>query len=380
MSDSGQTTLPSRRLLVLASKPRGLAPGQRFRFEQWAPRLSRDHGITLDLAPFESEQLSQILYRPGHRLKKALWVTRDFFRRVQSVVDARGYDAVLVFREAALIGPAIYERVVSWMGKPIIFDFDDSIWSPSQAKDLFSRLHFYGKTSAICRLAAACTPGNAFLADYARRRNPNTFVIPTSIETEDYRTVPEPREDRPFVVCWTGSTSTLAHFEHAREALERLAARIPLAVKVICNKPPDRPIAGAEMRFVPWSQEREAEEVGDSHVGIMPLPDDEITRGKCGLKALQCMATGRPVVISPVGVNTEIVQHGRNGFLAANTDEFVEALLELAQSPELRARMGAEARRTVEQRYSAEVVARRFADVVRFVTDGVPVRTPHATQ
>ena len=362
--------LPPRRLLVLANKERGLAPGQRFRFEQWAPRLKRDHDITLDLAPFESPRLTEILYKPGHRLAKAALVSYDFARRSKALLTARDYDAVLLFREAALIGPAIFERLIAWSGKPIIFDFDDSIWSPAQAmhNGIFSRLHFYGKTSTLCRIAAACTPGNAFLADYARRRNPNTHVIPTSIELDDYPLVPEPANERPFVVCWTGSTSTLAHFEFARPALEELARRIPLAVKVICNKPPERPIAGAEMRFVPWSQEGEARAVGDSHAGIMPLPDDEVARGKCGLKALQCMATGRPVVISPVGVNTDIIRSGENGFLASSTDEFVDALLKLANSRELRAAMGAAARRTVEEGYSAEVVAAKFARVVRSVT------------
>ena len=121
------------------------------------------------------------------------------------------------------------------------------------------------------------------------------------------------------------------------------------------------------MRFVPWSLEREAQEIGASHVGLMPLPDDEATRGKCGLKALQCMATGRPVVVSPVGVNTEIVDHGRNGFLAADSDEYVAALLRLARSPDLRSTMGAAARRTVEERYSAQVSADKFGAVVRRV-------------
>lgn len=358
------------RLLVLADKPPGVAPGQRFRFEQWAPRLEREHNISLDLLPFESPKLTEILYEPGHRLTKALYVSRDFFRRAEALVAAHRYDAVLVFREAALIGPAVYERLIAWSGRPMIFDFDDAIWSQAQAKNngIFSRLHFFGKTSVICRIASACTPGNAFLADYARKLNPNTYVIPTSIELDHYPVAPEPADDKPFVVCWTGSTSTLAHFEFAREALERLAARIPLAVKVICNKPPEQPIAGAEMRFVRWSQEAEAQEIGDSHVGIMPLPDDEVARGKCGLKALQCMATGRPVVISPVGVNKEIIEHGRNGFLAANSDDTVNSLLKLAASKELRARIGAEARQTVEQRYSAQVVAAKFAAVVRRVT------------
>lgn len=374
--------MKTRRVLVLANKPKGLAPGQRFRFEQWAPRLARDHSIELELMPFESPRLTEILYKPGHHLAKAAWVSLDFLRRAKAVRAARGFDAVLVFREAALIGPAIYEQIIARTGKPLIFDFDDSIWSPVQQKNngWFSSLHFFGKTSTLCRIAAACTPGNEFLADYARQRNPNTFVVPTSIELDDYPVLPEATDNGRFVVCWTGSTSTLAHFEFAREPLERLAAQIPLAVKVICNKPPERPIAGAEMHFVPWSEEREAEEVGDCHTGIMPLPDDEVTRGKCGLKALQYMATGRPVVVSPVGVNKEIVEHGCNGFLAESTEDFVSSLLELARSKELRGRMGAAARRAIEERYSAEVVAARFAEVVRFVTDGQAILTPQATQ
>ena len=96
----------------------------------------------------------------------------------------------------------------------------------------------------------------------------------------------------------------------------------------------------------------------------MPLPDDEVSRGKCGLKALQCMATGRPVVASPVGVNSEIVRDGENGFLASSTDEWVDALSRLAADGPLRARLGRTARATVEEGYSAEISAARFARAV----------------
>src|SRR4051812_21758321 len=105
--------LPSRRLLVLANKSQGLAPNQRFRFEQWAPRLERDHGITLDLAPFESPELTPVLYQRGHFLKKARLVPRDFLNRASAVANARRYDAVIIAREASLIGPAIYERLIA---------------------------------------------------------------------------------------------------------------------------------------------------------------------------------------------------------------------------------------------------------------------------
>lgn len=278
-----------RRILVLASKPAGQSPSQRYRFEQWAPYLARDHGIALDFAPFESEPLARLLYEPGHVAAKALLTVGDFLRRSAVLPRVRRYDAVVVHREAALIGPALYEHLLAWSGTPVIYDFDDAIWSPGQAwkNGLFSRLHFTGKTSTICRLATAVTVGNDFLAGYAGAYNPNVSVVPSSIDLASYPEAPEPDTNGRFIVCWTGSTSTLVHFEHARDALERLAALVSLTVKVICSRPPERPIAGAEMQFVHWSAEREAADVGACHVGIMPLPDDEVSRGKGGMKALQ---------------------------------------------------------------------------------------------
>lgn len=357
------------RLLVLVPKPVGMSPGQRFRLEQWAPHAKADHGITLDFLPFESPGLTRILYKRGYHFEKAARVAFDFARRASAVVRARRYDAAVVYREAALIGPAIYERLLAWAGVPMFFDFDDAIWREGELaasqNGIFQRLHFWGKTSTTCRLARAVLVGNAYLAEYAGKRNANVHVLPTSIELDRYPLQPELVDDDPFVVCWTGSTSTLAHFEQARTALERLAATRRIVVKVICNKPPDRPIAGAQNVFVPWREEGEAEVIGASHVGIMPLPDNEYTRGKCGLKALQYMATGRPVVIAPVGMNVDLVRSGKNGFLASTDDEWVEALTRLADSRELRTRIGEAGRRTVEQGYSAQVVAKMFAEAVR---------------
>jgi glycosyltransferase involved in cell wall biosynthesis len=352
--------------LVLASKQPGVSPSQRYRLEQWAPHLAQDFGITLDFAPFESPALTELLYESGHVPAKAYWTIRDFARRAAIVPRARHYDAVVIHREAALIGPAIYESLIARTGVPVIYDFDDAIWSPAQARvnGPFAHLHFFGKTSSICKLATAVTTGNEFLADYARKRNSNVFVVPTSVELRDYPSIPEPADDQKFIVCWTGSTSTLIHFEHARAALERLAEQIPLVVKVICSKPPERPIAGAENQFVPWSAETEARDVGACHVGIMPMPDDEISRGKCAMKALQYMATGRPVVVSPVGVNPEIVRPGENGFLATSPSEWVDALMRFSASPTLRSKLGASARRTVEIGYSAQVSAAKFAAIV----------------
>ena len=359
-----------KRILCLVSKAVGIAPNQRYRLEQWAPHLARDHGIDLDFVPFESPRLTEILYEKGRYAEKAAWVSFDFLRRAGTLAQAQRYDGVVVCREASLIGPAIYERLIAWTGKPIIFDFDDAIWSSAQhegnasAHGLLSRLHFAGKTSSICRLASAVTVGNDYLGAYARKLNDDVAVVPTSIELADYPPQPELPEDGPFVVCWTGSTSTLIHFETARPALEAFASEVPTEVKVICSGPPHRDIAGAKTTFTRWTADNEAAEVGACHVGIMPLPDTEFTRGKCGLKALQFMATERPVVVSPVGMNADLIKHDRNGLIASTTDEFINAFRRLASDPELRRRLGKAGRKTVEDHYSARSAAARFARAV----------------
>jgi glycosyltransferase involved in cell wall biosynthesis len=357
------------RLLVFTLKAPGLSPGQRFRLEQWAPYLRDRDGIEMDFVPFESPQLTGVLYKSGRKAEKAFWVMRDFARRAVHVMNARKYDGAVIYREASLIGPAIYERVLARSKIPFILDFDDAIWMAapklSKANGIFSRLHFQQKTGTICRLAAAVTVGNEFLASYARERTDSVFVLPTSIDLERYPVQPELAGSEPFVVTWSGSVHTLYNFEEARGALERLAKRRKLLVRVICNEPPSRPIDGAENEFVPWKEDGEAIAIGKTHVGIMPLQDEPFMRGKCGLKALQFMATGKPVVVSPVGMNTDLIQSGKNGFLAGNADEWVDVLDRLADSPELRHRIGAAGRKTVEEKYAGAIVAAQFADVAR---------------
>ncbi len=355
------------RALTLVSKAQGISPGQRFRLEQWAPHLRARHGIDLDFVPFESPALSRTLYQPGRYAAKAALVLKDSLRRFAHVLRARRYDVVVLFREAGLVGPPVHEALLTRLGVPLVLDFDDAIWrlSGGGVNGVFSRLRFPGKTARLCSGAATVSVGNAYLADYARRFNSDVHVVPTTIELADYPAQEEPPAEAPFTVVWTGSHSTLAHLEGARAALEALARRRKLRLRIICDRPPARPFSGVDTEFVPWSAQAESSQVAAGHVGIMPLPDDEFARGKCALKALQCMAVGRPVVVSPVGANRDVVRPGENGYWAATDEEWVQALDGLAASREERARLGAAARLTVERGYSAVHGAALFAAAVR---------------
>ena len=359
------------RILALVPSAVGISPGQRFRFEQWEPHLRSRHGISLDFLPFESKHLRRIRYLPGHEAEKAAVLLRDVISRAKVLHSARGYDGVAIHRAVSALGPAFYEHLLAAMRIPIVFDFDDAIWLPTQsakasANSRFDALQFPGKTASICRLASAVSTGNEYLAAYARRFNDNVFVVPTSIELAMYPMQPERPTDGAIEIVWMGSFSTLsAHLETARSALERFARQRKVVVRVICDRPPNRPFEGTETIFEKWSADREAVAIGQGHIGIMPLPDDAFTRGKCGCKALQYMAAGRPVVLSPIGMNRDIARGGESAILASTEDEWVSALEALAASPELRTRLAKAGRRVVETGFSAEASAARFAEVIR---------------
>ena len=360
-----------RRLVALVQKVPGVAPHQRFRIEQWLPRLANEHGVTVELLPFESPALTEVLYEQGARSRKARLLVRDAVRRWHARAELLRTDGVIVVRESGLLGGAWLERWLARHGMPLIYDFDDAIWRPvsSAANGIFALARAPWKVKQICRLASAVTVGNAYLADYARQFNQNVHVVRTSVDLARFGQAPEPPSPEPFRLVWTGTHSTLAHLEHIRPALEAVGATRPTVLRVVCDREPSA-FQNVRTEFVRWSAAREAADLVPSHVGIMPLPDDPWTRGKCGCKALQYMAVGRAVVVSPVGMNTELVRHDETGLLAATQDDWVRQLLRLADDPGLRRRLADAGRRTVVREFSADAAADRFASVVAQVLDG----------
>lgn len=357
------------RLLAFVQKRLGVSPGQRFRFEQWAPHLAARHGIEIDFVPFESARLTELLYTRGNIAAKGALMLSDFARRAGPVSRSRRYDGAIVYREVASLGPAVWERVLARAGVPFLLDFDDSIWMPSAVvgkplNGVFSRLRFSGKTRTIAKLARVVTVGNEYLAEWSRDHNPRVHIVPTSIELANYPVQPDLPEDEPFVIGWMGSHSTLQSLELVREAVEAFGARRRTRFLVVCDRPLEPPMRNVENVFVRWSAEGEARDIGAMHVGLMPVADTRYALGKCACKALQFMAAGRPAIVSPVGVNAQIVRDGENGLHATTTAEWLDAFERLASSRELQSRLATAGRRTVETGFSAEVAASRFADAV----------------
>ncbi len=367
------------RLLAIVPSIYDTSPGQRFRIEQWQPLL-RQRGIEITYAPFEDEALHRLLYQPRNIGRKLSHVSRGLARRLSLIGSVQEYDAVYLFREAALLGPPIFERLIRRAGVPMIFDFDDAIFvsyrSPSNG--YLSYLKFAAKTKTICRLASHVIVGNRYLADYAHQFNPRVTVIPTTIDTEKYSVTQKKRTADVPIIGWTGSFSTVQHLDTLRSALQRLAQSERFRLRVVGT--PEYHLDKVEVEAMPWRSETELDDLRPIDIGVMPLPDDAWSKGKCGLKALQFMALGIPTVCSPVGVNTEIIQDGKNGFIAGSEEDWVDKLGRLLRSAELRECLGRAARATVEQNYSAIAQAPRVYEVLKSVTHCAsgPVRASKA--
>jgi len=343
--------------------PVGRVPGQRYRIEQWAPSLEEE-GIKVDFFPFADTKLADLLYEPGRIIAKSAHMAGAFVRRLGHLSFIRDYDAVLIHRAACLAGPAVFERLVAKFRRPIIYDFDDSIFvlHTTDTNRWLGWLKCPGKTASICTLSAHVVVGNSYLADYCRRYASEVTVIPTSIDTAIYLPA-DKKAGSLAVIGWTGSSTSQTYLEMFAPVLRELIVRRDVEVRVISDRQPLLP--GVPHVWRRWSADTETEDLRVLDVGIMPMPDDPWSPGKCSLKALQYMAMGVPAVCSDVGANREVISHGENGFLATTPEEWLKYLGILIDDAALRARLGRAARKTVEERYSMRSCASLFADTVR---------------
>jgi glycosyltransferase involved in cell wall biosynthesis len=356
------------RALALVPYPLDTTPSQRFRLEQWAPRL-RTCDIELVFSPFFDGAAMRHLHARGHIWHKVRAVLAGMRRRQCALRRARDFDAVVIHRTAWLVGPTSLELAFARRGVPTVFDFDDAVYLAhgSGANRLFDWLKFPAKIPALCHRSRVVSAGSAYLAEWASQFSDCVRVVPTSIELARYTM--RPREQRPgerLVVGWTGSATSLTHLEDSAPMLQMFLAQRDVELRVVSNRAPHIPGVPAVWR--PWSAETEVDEIRQFDIGIKPLPDDQWSRGKCPMKELQYMALGVPVVCSAVGGSREAVSDGETGYLVSSREDWLRALSRLVDLAELRRRMGQAGRRVVEERYSSETVSRSFAEVLRTAT------------
>ncbi|MBC7695904.1 MAG: glycosyltransferase [Burkholderiales bacterium] len=362
-------------ILFIADHRLNRSPSQRYRFEQYLD-FFKTNGFDWELSEIITKKDDAIFYHPGNYIKKAIILLKSIFIRFNDLRRAKQFDIIFIQREALLLGSSFFEKQFYKRSK-VIFDFDDSIWlldtSPENKK--FEFLKNPAKTKINIAHAHCVIAGNKYLAGYAKQFNPNTAIIPTTIDTDFHKPMPElrgfdsslmqMRDDKKIAIGWSGSISTIKHFESSIPFLKTLMAKYPgkLEIHVIGQASYSHP----EIKIVSksWSAKTEVEDLNYFDIGIMTLPDDEWAQGKCGLKGLSYMACGIATVMSPVGVNKDIIQQGINGFLAATESEWVDCMSQLIENNDLRQQIGLTGRETVVKNYSVNAHKDAYLEVLK---------------
>ena len=349
------------KILFIVPYPVRQAPSQRFRFEQYLPLLT-DHSNQIQIRPFLQTKNWKLFYKKGHTLRKTFFLIRGFIDRLLSLFTVSAYDLIFIHREATPIGPPFFEWFVARVfKKKIIYDFDDALWITDRKDEpkAIRWLKWRSKIKFVCRWSHVVSCGNAYLKSYASMYNSSVVVNPTTIDTQQINEEIIKKDHTKITIGWTGTHSTLKYLHEKEPVLLQIQKKYPTIEFVfISDIKPE--FDGVRFTFKQWNLENEIDDLVSIDIGTMPLPDDAWTRGKCGFKALQFMALGIPCVVSPVGVNSKIVDHGVNGFLATSDAEWITSLSYLIENKSLRNSMGVSGQEKIHSHFSVSSNSKNF--------------------
>ena len=345
-----------KKILFICPYPANIAPSQRFRFEQYFVQLQKK-GFTPVIKPFFSEKAYIAFYQSGKILTIIHAIVVSYLKRIQLLLHLSPFDFIFIHRESAPIGPPIIEFIIARvLRKKIIYDFDDAIWLTDRTRESPGNkmIRWRKKVGAICRWSYKVSCGNQYLADYARKFNSHVVINPTTIDTNNvHRPMKNMNSKEGITLGWTGSRSTLKYLNSIVYPLQSLQQKYPqLEIVIIADEDPHLPLTN--VLFIPWRKESEISDLARFDIGMMPLPDDEWTRGKCGFKALQYMAMCIPAVVSPVGVNREIVTDGVDGLWCYTSEDWFNNVEDLILHREKIHEMGRRGRQKVINHYSLD--------------------------
>jgi L-malate glycosyltransferase len=358
------------RMLVICPFPVGVAAGQRLKYEQYFDDW-RSMGFDITVSPFADTRLWDVLYSHGHLAQKAAGAVRGHLRRLRDLTRVHRYDLIYIHMWVTPIGSSVFERLVRKRAKRLIFDIEDNalvgqqIPKQDNPNPLMRLLKGRGKVHFLIREADHVITSSPLLNDICLEMNRAKRCTYISSSVDADRFVPANRYEgsEGVTVGWTGTYSTKPFLDLLRPVFQRLAERARFKLRVIGNF--DYELPGVDLEVIRWSREKEVEDLQAIDIGVYPLPLDDWVIGKSGLKAIQYMAFGLPVVASDAGITSRVVRDGETGVLVRTEGEWLEALERLMRDPGLRRRLGEAGRRDVLQKYSTQVIAGEYRRVLQ---------------
>lgn len=343
------------KIAIFTPAPYGCMPSQRFRFEHYLTYL-KESKIDFDYLPFYDKKSWDILYKKGHKSSKIIGILKNLSKRFFQIFTLGKYDFVFIHREMAPIGPPFFEWISAKIfRKKIIYDFDDAIWinQSSEANPNAEKIKCAWKVKHICSYSYCVSVGNSFLKEYASAYAKKVKILPTVVDTQNIH-IPTSSllPSKRIVIGWTGTFTNFYNLNLVNSAIAKLQCKYDFEYRIISNKDPM--FKDVTYIFKPWNKSTEIVDLQSFSIGIMPLEDSDLEKGKCAFKAIQYMSLCVPAVVSPVGANCDVVEHGLTGFWARDPDEWYLYLEKLITDNSLRERFGKKSRNFIVENYSVE--------------------------
>lgn len=342
-----------------------LLPDHNIATRAWCLRplpFLREHGIEAHVYPPSSSAVFRRFQAPGG-FRKLLFASLYWYglvlpRRLTQIVSALSCDVIFIQRGLLRYkSPPILEAMLflvagKLLGRRIIYHLDDAQWAGSRA----------GYFRFRCRHADVVITGSTPIVDFARAAGADVVRIQYSVESSRF----QPKRHTPTTPVVIGYTGLFPdeHLAPIVHALSSVCAEGTARVKVVSERRYHPPELAGQLDWETYDLSRETELFDDFDIGILPLPDTEFNRGKESYKLKEYMASGLPIVCSPVGHNKEFVTQGVDGFLAETEAEWIEYLGQLVADPVLRTKLGANGRRLVQERHTPEAQADALAAVL----------------
>jgi L-malate glycosyltransferase len=359
----------SKKVLVLCPSPKGTAAAQRLKYEQYFPGLEAE-GYSFTISNFQSQRFWSIIYKEGRTFEKIFWVFVGYLRRYFDLLRAPFYDGVFVTIWGTPLGLPIFEQLLFFFNKKVIYDIDDMMFLDKVEHSRNKWIEkIKGKRKPIvlmkkARYVIVCTPRLEEIA-LSLNKYKNVVDISSTFDTDRFVPVTSYVGKEVTTIGWTGTHSTIPFLQLLEPVLPEVSKRRRVKLIVIADKEYKMP--GVETEFIRWSKETEVQDLHKFDIGLYPIPANEWSLGKSSLKALTYMAIAIPAVATAYGTNFRIIEDGVSGVLVRTNEEWIERIIELIDNPELRRKIGTEGRKRVVELFSVKANFPKYLQVFKTV-------------
>ena len=315
--------------------------------------------IQFVVKPLLNDNYLEDLYQ--NKSKNFLNIFFCYLKRFFILFSLTKYNKILIEKELLPYIPFVEYIFFKIFKSKIFLDYDDFIFNNYSFRlSILNRL-YKNKFQFILENCNGVITGNNFLKSYVLDYNKNTTVIPTLIKIDNYVSN-EIKKNKKISIVWIGTPTTIKYLENLMPVLLKLKQNINFNLIIIGGKLKN---FFSFVEYHDWSEKNEFKILKSCHIGIMPLDNSTWSKGKCGLKILQYMASSLPVVVSDVGANKDIVSHDFDGYLAKNPEEWIEYLTKLITNDFLRVKFGNNGFTKVINKYSYQKIFYKYLNFLK---------------